>query len=103
MKKEEVEKMYKYLIGKNVQKTENSVYKITDVKYRIHPNFEYLELQYFYIYYNETDKQIQINSDDWESRSIESISPYLENRFISDEEFNEVLDKAINAMKKYNK
>ena len=28
------------------------------------------------------------------SRSIESISPYLENNFISDEEFNEVLDKS---------
>ena len=49
MKKEEVEKMYKYLIGKNVQKTENSVYKITNIEYRIHPNFEYLELQYFYL------------------------------------------------------
>ena len=99
MKKEEVEKKYKYLIGKNVQKTENSVYKITDVKYRIHPNFEYLELQYFYIYYNETNKEILINSNDWEPRNIESISPYLENLFISDEEFNEVLDKAIKAAK----
>ena len=103
IKKKEVEKTYKYLIGKNVQKTENSVYKITDVKYRIHPNFEYLELQCFYIYHNEINKEILINSDDWESRSIEYISPYLENRFISDKEFNEVLDKAINAMKKYNK